>query len=406
MAPVRLDPRVTIMNTDLSYWRRGAGDVAVVFVHGFLDDGHVWDRTIAALKTRGIETVQLDLAGSGDQAHESGPFASRRFAADVGAVVDGLAKPFVIVGQSMGAPVAELVAAARRDRALGLVLLTPVPLGGTRLPDEVIEPFRALGGNAEGQRAAREQLSVELSDAGLEQMMRSGLRLRPDVVRAVVDGWNTGLDDAPERSEYTGPVLIVLGAGDGFVSEELVAAAIAPRFPAAESVVIEGAGHWPHVEQPAALAAHLDRFVGEHKDTVSNGWTQAFANQSAAAFGAAFADAVVLEASVLARPVKGREQVMQVMGAASEIYESLVFTHAASAGERSYLEWTATAFGGMVLDGVTILTKDTDGQIVRAAIHHRPLGDVLRFSAELGERLAGVIAADHFYDAVRRERDE
>ena len=95
--------------------------------------------------------------------------------------------------------------------------------------------------------------------------MRSGLRLRPDVTRALVDGWNTGLDDAPERSEYTGPVLIVRGAGDGFVSEELVATAIAPRFPAAESVVIEGAGHWPHLEQPAALAAHLDRFVSAHR---------------------------------------------------------------------------------------------------------------------------------------------
>ena len=399
MAPVRLDRRVTAM-TDTSYWRRRVGDVAVVFVHGFLDDGHVWDRTIAALTTRGIETVQLDLAGSGDRADASGPFSSTRFAADVGAVVDELAKPFVIVGQSMGAPVAELVAAARPDRALGLVLLTPVPLGGTRLPDEVIEPFRALGGDAEGQRAAREQLSVELSAAGLEQMMRSGLRLRADAARALVDGWNTGVDEVPERSEYTGPVLIVRGAGDGFVGEELVAMAIAPRFPAAESVVIEGAGHWPHVEQPGALAGLLDRFLRAYKGTVTNGWTNAFDSKSAAAFGDTFADDVVLEASVLAHPIEGREQVMKVMATASEIYESLVFTRAAAAGERSYLEWTATAFGGMVMDGVTVLTKE-DGQIVRAAIHHRPLGSALRFSAELGERLAGVVETDHFYEAVK-----
>jgi len=78
-----------------------------------------------------------------------------------------------------------------------------------------------------------------------------------------------------------------------------------------------------------------------------------------------------------------------------------VFTHAASAGERSHLEWTATAFGGMVPDGVTILTKDANDQIAGAAIHHRPLGSALRFSAEMGERLAGGIDADHRYEGVQ-----
>jgi hypothetical protein len=80
---------------------------------------------------------------------------------------------------------------------------------------------------------------------------------------------------------------------------------------------------------------------------------------------------------------------MRVMGSASEIYESLVFTHEVSAGDRSYLEWQASAFGGTVLGGVTVPTKDAAGRIVRAAIHHRPLGSALRFSAELRERLPG-----------------
>jgi hypothetical protein len=106
---------------------------------------------------------------------------------------------------------------------------------------------------------------------------------------------------------------------------------------------------------------------------------------------------VVLEASALTRPIEGRDQVMQVMGTASAIYESLVFTHEASAGPRTYLEWEATAFGGMVLRGVTVLTKDAGGRIVSAAIHHRPLWAALRFSAELGERLTGIVDAEHFY---------
>jgi hypothetical protein len=35
-------------------------------------------------------------------------------------------------------------------------------------------------------------------------------------------------------------------------------------------------------------------------------------------------------------------------------------------------------------------------KIVAAAIHHRPLGPVLRFSAEIRERLAGAICGDYF----------
>jgi hypothetical protein len=36
-------------------------------------------------------------------------------------------------------------------------------------------------------------------------------------------------------------------------------------------------------------------------------------------------------------------------------------------------------------------TGNQDGKIVHAAIHHRPLGPALRFSAELRERLAGAV---------------
>jgi len=394
-----------IPDSDATFLRRGEGELAVVFVHGFLDDQHVWDKVIDELKTPEIETIRLDLAGLGDRANAGGPFTYERLADEVGAVIDRVGKPFVIVGQSMGAPIAELVATARPERALGLVLLTPVPLAGTRLPDDVVEPFRSLGADAAAQRGVRQQLSVALSDAELDRLVTIGLRVRPEVVRALVDCWNAGLDDAPEPSRYAGPVLIVRGSDDGFVTEDLVATAVSPRFASAQTLVIERAGHWPHVEQPAALAAQLDGFLTEHAtgaddntaaDVRPQGWTNAFASKSADAFGKAFADDVVLEASVLTRPVEGRDQVMRVMGTASGIYESLVFTQEASAGPRTYLEWEATAFGGMVLRGVTVLTKDADGRIVRAAIHHRPLGAALRFSAELGERLTEI--ADHFYD--------
>jgi hypothetical protein len=121
----------------------------------------------------------------------------------------------------------------------------------------------------------------------------------------------------------------------------------------------------------------------------AQGWTRTFEQKSTVAFAGAFAPGMVLEASVLARPVVGAEQVKTVMAVISSIYEALVFTHQATHGLRSYLEWEAQAFGGEKLSGITILTRNEDGKVVRAAIHHRPLGPALNFSAELGRRLHG-----------------
>jgi pimeloyl-ACP methyl ester carboxylesterase len=163
-----------IGNSDVRFRRQGEGEVAAVFVHGFLDDQYVWDHMISALTTSGIEWVTLDLAGCGDRTEANGPFDYDRFAAEVGSVTDTLGKPFVIVGQSMGATVAELVAAQRPERPLGLVLVNPVPLAGTQLPEEVIDRFRSLGGDPEAQRVVRTQLATAWPEAELDRLVVSG----------------------------------------------------------------------------------------------------------------------------------------------------------------------------------------------------------------------------------------
>ncbi len=127
-------------------------------------------------------------------------------------------------------------------------------------------------------------------------------------------------------------------------------------------------------------------------------WTKAFADKSESSFANAFADNVTLQASVLVRPIKGRDCVKSVMATASKVYEALTFTRQVESAQQTYLEWDAEAFGGQPLSGVTILIKNSDGLIVHIAIHHRPLGAVLRFSSEMRERLKGKIEPDYFYE--------
>src|SRR5439155_20905180 len=107
----------------------------------------------ARVREPAADSVRVHLAGRGARANEPGPITLDRFADDGGRQVEALTKPIVLVGQSMGAQVAELVAAKSPTRVAALVLLTPVPLAGTGLPDDAMVPFRSLGGQPAAQRA-------------------------------------------------------------------------------------------------------------------------------------------------------------------------------------------------------------------------------------------------------------
>jgi pimeloyl-ACP methyl ester carboxylesterase len=161
-----------------------------------------------------------------------------------------------VVGQSLGTQVAELVAAQHPDRVRGLVLLTPVPLGGTQLPDEVVAPFGALGGDRVAQRFLRGQLSPNLSEQQLDRIADIGSPVAADVVSHYVDVWNDGVSNAPATSAFGGPVLIIRGGADAFVTEQLVNT-VNSRFVDADVKVIESGGHWVHIEYPGAVAAMI-----------------------------------------------------------------------------------------------------------------------------------------------------
>jgi non-heme chloroperoxidase len=61
-------------------------------------------------------------------------------------------------------------------------------------------------------------------------------------------------------STVTAPTLLIT-TDDTFASRELVRDAVASRFGHPETAYVPAAGHWPHVEQPAAVAAIITRFV-------------------------------------------------------------------------------------------------------------------------------------------------
>jgi pimeloyl-ACP methyl ester carboxylesterase len=239
-----------------------AGAPTLLLIHGFLDDATVWDGLVECLAGE-VGAVRYDLPGFGTRSGsvaDASVVTLKSLATEAAEIVASIDGPVIVVGQSLGTQVAELVAAQHPDRVCGLVLLTPVPLGGTQLPDEVVAPFRALGGDRAAQRRLRAELSPHLDEELLDRLTGIGVPVGREVTAHYVDVWNNGISDASATSAYRGPVMIIRGGADGFVTEQLVDA-ISPRFDQPEAKVIDKGGHWVHAEYPGTVATMILDFI-------------------------------------------------------------------------------------------------------------------------------------------------
>jgi pimeloyl-ACP methyl ester carboxylesterase len=240
----------------IAFERSGAGETAVLFIHGFLGGGIAWDSLIAESATRDVELARFDIAGMGDRVDDDGPFSLERFTEDAVAVIDELDKPVTIVGHSMGSQIAELAAARRPGAVRGLVFIAPIPLTGTR-PGPGQEPTAI---DAVAVRTGSIGLFGQLGDPGKE-LIRVAEAIRTDTLWRISETFAGGHPDGELPSRYVGPVLLLPGTEDTVVSPAVVEAAIAPRFSQATTVPIAHASHYPHLEQPRATAAAFDAFV-------------------------------------------------------------------------------------------------------------------------------------------------
>jgi hypothetical protein len=127
-------------------------------------------------------------------------------------------------------------------------------------------------------------------------------------------------------------------------------------------------------------------------------WREALGDESGATFGKVVTPHVRLEGSIFAAPIDGRDKVWTSLRTAGGITDTLSFTHESTASDRSYLEWELEALGQR-FRGVTVLAFDGSGLIENVALHHRPLGAVLAFSAEMGRRLGNSLGLGVFYQA-------
>jgi SnoaL-like domain len=119
-------------------------------------------------------------------------------------------------------------------------------------------------------------------------------------------------------------------------------------------------------------------------------WRAAVSDDSGKTFAELVHEDVILEGSVFASPITGREHVRNAMQQSSRLYDRLEFTHETQSTDRTYFEWEGAALGSPVW-GMTAITLEEDGRVACVVLNHRPLDLVLKFSAALADRLRSAV---------------
>lgn len=172
-------------------------------------------------------------------------------------------EPFAVIGNSFGGMIARHVAHERRDRVLGIATLATVvqPAHADRaVPERMVLHTEPSVLEAAGDaRAAFEEVSVIQDAAALEAFERyvlPGLRgADPAVMDRVAADY--ALEAVPEERHpepFTAPALHMFGRQDDVVGYE-DGLALRNHYPRGSFVVLDGAGHNVHLEQPGITAA-------------------------------------------------------------------------------------------------------------------------------------------------------
>lgn len=141
-------PRIVLSRdgTPISYEVSGAGDPALVFVHGWSCDARYWREQVPDF-SKGHRVVVLDLAGHGHSGTSRTRYTMRAFGEDVRAVTEESCEGKVIlIGHSMGGSVIAEAARLMPDRVIGLIGVDTLenieyPLTPQEL-EEMLAPFK------------------------------------------------------------------------------------------------------------------------------------------------------------------------------------------------------------------------------------------------------------------------
>ncbi|KQS66693.1 alpha/beta fold hydrolase [Modestobacter sp. Leaf380] len=263
----------------LAYDLTGTEGPLVVLAHGMGDTRRAYRSLTPALVAAGYRVAAVDLRGCGESSVEWDSYSRTAIAGDLVALVAHLGGPAVLVGHSIAGGAATIAAATAPELVSAVVELTPftraqsIGLGVLRVPRVRRGMTRLLratllgsipqwvayldvahpGAKPAGWEARIEEIRRSLAEPG-----------RMAALKAM--GASKPTDAGAQLAHVTCPVLVVQGSEDpDWVDPRAEGEAILADLPAGlgRLEVVEGSGHYPHVQHPDRVAALIVDFLAD-----------------------------------------------------------------------------------------------------------------------------------------------
>lgn len=251
----------------------GESGPRVAFCHGLFGQGRNWTQVAKGLSDISRPTL-LDMPDHG-RSPWTDEFTYTGAARMVGETLRSIDadEPWIVVGHSMGGKIAMLLALLEPELVdrLAVVDISPAATSSFTEFETYIAGMQAMDLDAIATRAdADEALAPAAPDPGvraflLQNLRRegSGWRWQPNLEVigrdiATIGGWPA--DDISGLPPFDQPVLWLSGERSQYVTDDNLAE-MRRLFPRMRHVVVKGAGHWVHSEQPEVTIESLRALV-------------------------------------------------------------------------------------------------------------------------------------------------
>jgi len=264
-------PKITVNGANLYYEDTGSGREAIVFAHGLLWSGRMFQAQVAALKGR-YRCVTFDFRGQGESDVAASGYDMDTLADDASALIKNLGiAPCHFLGLSMGGFVAMRLAARRPELIQSLMLREP---SADAEPPENLPRYkllsliarwlslRVVAGRVMGIMFGQKFLTDPAREAEREEMRRRLFANNRAGIYRATNGVIARNGVYDEIAAIRAPTLVIVGEEDVATPPEK-ARRIHERIPNSRLVIIPGAGHSSTMEEPAAVTAAIQEFLAE-----------------------------------------------------------------------------------------------------------------------------------------------
>ena len=262
-------PKIQVNGAGLYYEQHGTGTETIVFAHGLLWSGRMFDDQVKALQDR-YRCVTFDFRGQGQSEVTQGGYDMDTLSVDAAALIESLGcAPCHFAGLSMGGFIAMRLGIRCSELVKSLILMET---SADPEPEENVGKYRLLGFVARwlsiglvansvmeimfGQKFQNDPARADLRDEWRRRLLANH---RVGITRAL-GGVVTRQGVYDQLDRIKAPTLIIVGDQD-VATKPAKAERMCARIPGSKLVIIPGAGHTSSVEEPEAVNAAIKDFL-------------------------------------------------------------------------------------------------------------------------------------------------